>query len=70
MEQVQVTATAGKWVEFLVKHRNELRWLEQPVFEFAFKYVDKGDPIVADLDSMRQHAKDLGILIPKEFNYS
>ena len=68
-DYVQITATAGSWVEFLDKSKNKLLWLEQLTFEHAYTYVDKGDPIVADLQQLRDHARTSSILIPKEFNY-
>lgn len=69
-EYVQVTAIAGNWVEFLSKNKSELRWLEQMVFNNAYSYIDRGDPITEDLSALRSHAKNLSILIPKEFNYT
>lgn len=69
-DYVQITATAGSWVEFLDKSKTELRWLEQLTFEHAYTYVDKGDPINDNLNQLRAQAKELGILIPKEFNYT
>lgn len=68
-EYVQVTNTAGTWVEFLVKRTNELRWLELAVFKFAFRYYDQGDPIQVNLDELREQARDNNISIPREFNY-
>jgi len=68
-EYVQVTNRAGTWVEFLVKSKNELRWLELQVFEYAFRYYDQGDPITANLTLLREQARRDNILIPHEFAY-
>jgi len=64
---VQITAQAGSWVEFL--SNGSLFWLEQLVFEHAYTYYRDGDPILADLDALRQVAEASNILIPQEFNY-
>lgn len=64
---VQITAQEGNWVEFLSK--GSLFWLELPVFLRAYHYYNDGDPIEADLNGLRQLAKEANILIPHEFNY-
>jgi len=72
-ERVQITNTAGAWVEFLIKSKNELRWLEASVFGNTFDYaysIAWEGPTVAKLAALRKQASNLGILIPKEFKYS
>lgn len=68
-EYVQVTNRAGTWVEFLDKTTNQLRWLEEDIFTTAYRYLDQGDPISANLTLLRRQAKQNNILIPHEFLY-
>ena len=64
---VQITAIQGDWVEFLNKSLDTLAWLERPVFEFAYRYQNEGDPIAVDLVALRESAHQQGILVPWEF---
>lgn len=59
---VQVTESAGGWVEFL--SNGSLFWLEEPVFLQAYTYYRDGDPIEANLAQLRALADQAGILIP------
>jgi len=67
---VEVTALAGSWVEFVTSETNEIRWLEQVVFEQAYTLKERqsfSSGAGSDLEARRHEAQKQGLLVPKEF---